>query len=121
GPLAVDGPGRRRDEVRDLLEPDERSEALVQAGARPAREDQRVKLGEPPLEHVAAPPQLRRPAVAERAAPAGRPLADALLVLPEDMGRADEPLLVRGVELDPLAQTERARSAEERRVVEVHD
>src|SRR4029453_1638559 len=63
-------------------------------------------------------PELRRRAAVQRAREALRRVAGLAIELPQHVHRADEPVLVRGVELDAAAEAERRR-ADQRHVVEV--
>jgi hypothetical protein len=108
-------------EVIDHLGAHKRGEPLVQPRARTAREDQRVEVADRALEQRAPPPGLGRAQMTYLARPATRLLADASASLPEHVAGAQEPLLVRRVESQPLTHPKQRGRAEQRRVVEVQD
>ena len=85
-------------------------------------EDQGVELLEAPVDRVGRPPGLGRASPGDHAADAVGAVAGLLAVLPEQVHRADQPVLVRGHQADRLlAQVEHARPADERDVVEMDD
>ena len=86
-----------------------------------ARREEEVDFAGAAIEHAAVAPELRRPPERERAAEALRLLARLPVVLPEHVHRADEPVLVRRVELHAAAKLEHAGTADQRDVVEVDD
>ena len=89
-----------------------------------ARENQGVQVAQPALDRRRGPPDLGRPAALQAAAHAGRGVAGLAIVFPEQVHRADQPVLVRrhdphGPPVRPQAQD--TRPAHERDVVKMHD
>src|SRR5581483_4084818 len=122
-PLVLRGGGRRclarRQEAREVPHRPVEAAPPVLLEREPARREEEVDLAGAPVEQASVAPQLRRPPERERAPQAGRLDARLAVELPEDVHRADEPVLVHGVELDAAAVREGVRSADERHVVEV--
>jgi hypothetical protein len=87
-----------------------------------ARREQHVDVRERTRQRVAVSPELRRTTRAQAARKARRAVAGAFAVLPEDVGRADEPMVVQRQELRAGARhAEHGRPADQRDVVVVDD
>ncbi len=101
-----------------------KSALLMHPAAEEAGRDECINRSLAFLQQPRISPQLRRPAELQRAAQAFGFVADALVVLPQHMHRANQPMFVRGVELDVIAvvrlQPQHAR-AEQRDIVIVND
>ena len=88
----------------------------------PRGEDQRVEFAETPADRVGLPPDLRRPPRLDHAPGTSGFVARLLVVLPEQVHRADEPVLVRRHDPDRLpAHLQDAGTADERDVVKMND
>src|SRR5581483_235783 len=110
-----------REEVRQV--PDRPREAALLVGPlrEAARRQEQVDVACLALQQAGVAPQLRRALEGERTAQAMRLGARLAVRAEEHVHRADEPVLARRVELDPLAVAEHGRPSGERDVVEVHD
>ncbi len=73
--------------------------------------DDDVHAVERTVEHPGGAPELRRAPVAQLAAQAGAGIAKLAPMPPEDMGRTDEPMLMRLIDLQALAHRQEARQA----------
>ncbi len=90
--------------------------AVLRAAEFAFRHDQ-VHVVQLPVQIAGIAPELRRTAVIQHAAQALARIAQLAVVAPEHMGRADQPMLVRLVDLQARAQRQHARPAHQRDVV----
>ncbi len=88
-------------------------------GDRLAERDEFVDVADLAFEQAGGAPRLRWPPMNQRAAQAFARRAELAAVPPQHVRRTDEPVLVRGVELDCVAQPEDAGPADQRDVVEM--
>lgn len=127
GPSVRPGAGERREELRCHSRRPEHLDAhlgeplLVEARREPTRAEDQIELGDAVGQERSRAPELRRSAVGHRAAPARARRADLSTEAEEAVRRAEQPMLVRGVEAESVSHPERSRSTDQRRVVEVHD
>src|SRR4029453_2746386 len=72
------------------------------------------------LEHSRPPPELGWAPMGDLTRPPGRIGAHPARATPQQVARAQQPLLVSGVQLEAVAHAEQGRRAEQRWVVEMH-
>ena len=99
-----------------------KAEFLVLPPAELAHGDKRAHVRKIPLQQARHSPQLRGPSIDKLAADALARRAWLAVMAPEDVGRTDQPVLVRHVKLDgPRWICEQRRTADQRKVVIVDD
>src|SRR4051794_4120615 len=86
-----------------------------------AHRDEGIHVVDLPFEISRIPPKLRRTTVVQHAAQALAARTSLAIMAPEHMSRADEPVLVRHVQLQRGSGTQHAGPSDQRYVVKVDD
>jgi len=99
--------------LRESVHPPGKSLFPVSLEHEAAGHDQRIHLFQHPVPQSADTPKLGRAAVGRETAETGFSLTDLFIILPEIMGRTEEPVGVLGEEFDPGPHAKRPDATEE--------